>query len=44
MHANEFHSLLDPAYGEIGPATCVGMTGGWAEYSWVSAMLIPMMS
>jgi len=31
--ATAFIHLLDPAYGEIGPNTCVGMTGGWAEYS-----------
>lgn len=32
------YSLLDPAYGEIGPNTCVGMTGGWAGYSWPPAI------
>lgn len=32
------NSLLDPAYDEIGPASCVGMTGGWAQYSWVPAI------
>ena len=26
--APAFIHLLDPAYGEIGPQTCVGMTGG----------------
>jgi len=31
--ATAFIHLLDPAYGEIGPQTCVGMTGGWAQYS-----------
>ncbi|KAH8878587.1 ZIP zinc/iron transport family [Thozetella sp. PMI_491] len=30
--------LLDPAYGEIGPNTCVGMTGHWADYSWPTAI------
>jgi zinc transporter 1/2/3 len=44
--ATAFIHLLDPAYDEIGPASCVGLTGGWAEYSWppaialTSAMLI----
>ena len=33
-------SLLDPAYSEIGPNTCVGMTGGWAEYSWPPAIAL----
>ena len=33
-------SLLDPAYGEIGPDTCVGMTGGWAQYSWPPAIAL----
>jgi zinc transporter 1/2/3 len=33
-------SLLDPAYSEIGPDTCVGMTGGWADYSWVPAIVL----
>ncbi|QSZ34666.1 hypothetical protein DSL72_007520 [Monilinia vaccinii-corymbosi] len=32
--------LLDPAYGEIGPNTCVGMTGGWAAYSWCPALVL----
>jgi solute carrier family 39 (zinc transporter), member 1/2/3 len=27
--ATAFIHLLDPAYGEIGPDTCVGMTNGW---------------
>jgi solute carrier family 39 (zinc transporter), member 1/2/3 len=34
-----FHSLLDPAYAEIGPQTCVGMTGNWASYSWVAGLV-----
>ncbi|KAF7908216.1 uncharacterized protein EAF01_003971 [Botrytis porri] len=38
--ATAFIHLLDPAYGEIGSATCVGMTGGWAEYSWVPAIVL----
>lgn len=33
-------SLLDPAYGEIGPNTCVGLTGGWAVYSWPPAIIL----
>ena len=38
--ATAFIHLLDPAYGEIGPNTCVGMTGGWAEYSWCPAIVL----
>jgi len=44
--ATAFIHLLDPAYDEIGPASCVGLTGGWAQYSWppaiamISVMLI----
>ena len=38
--ATAFIHLLDPAYGEIGPQTCVGMTGGWAEYSWCPAIVL----
>lgn len=34
------YSLLDPAYGEIGPNTCVGQTGGWAVYSWPPAIVL----
>nr|POE59756.1 zinc-regulated transporter 1 [Quercus suber] len=33
-------SLLDPAYTEIGPETCVGLTGGWASYSWAPALAL----
>ena len=33
-------SLLEPAYEEIGPNTCVGMTRGWAEYSWPPAIAL----
>ena len=36
--ATAFIHLLDPAYSEIGPQTCVGMTGGWAVYSWPPAL------
>lgn len=35
-----FIHLLDPAYDAIGPQTCVGMTGGWAEYSWCPAIVL----
>lgn len=38
--ATAFIHLLDPAYDEIGPATCVGMTGGWAGYSWPAAIAL----
>ncbi|KAK5125975.1 hypothetical protein LTR85_011330 [Meristemomyces frigidus] len=38
--ATAFIHLLDPAYSEIGPLTCVGMTGGWAEYSWPPAIAL----
>ncbi|KAH6606913.1 zinc-regulated transporter 1 [Trichoderma cornu-damae] len=38
--ATAFIHLLDPAYGEIGPASCVGMTGGWAEYTWPPALAL----
>ncbi|KAJ5157795.1 uncharacterized protein N7482_008895 [Penicillium canariense] len=38
--ATAFIHLLDPAYGEIGPATCVGMTGHWADYSWCPAIVL----
>ncbi|EME45146.1 hypothetical protein DOTSEDRAFT_71003 [Dothistroma septosporum NZE10] len=38
--ATAFIHLLDPAYAEIGPNTCVGMTRGWAQYSWVPAIAL----
>jgi zinc transporter 1/2/3 len=38
--ATAFIHLLDPAYSEIGPQTCVGMTGGWAVYSWCPAIVL----
>ncbi|KAL5348032.1 hypothetical protein ACLOAV_006512 [Pseudogymnoascus australis] len=38
--ATAFIHLLDPAYGKIGPNTCVGMTGGWASYSWVAGIVL----
>jgi zinc transporter 1/2/3 len=36
--ATAFIHLLDPAYGYIGPNSCVGMTGGWAGYPWPPAI------
>ncbi|KAE8450313.1 hypothetical protein EG329_006741 [Mollisiaceae sp. DMI_Dod_QoI] len=38
--ATAFIHLLDPAYSEIGPETCVGMTGGWANYAWCPAIVL----
>lgn len=38
--ATAFIHLLDPAYGAIGPNTCVGMTGGWADYSWCPGIVL----
>ncbi|KAL4952095.1 Zinc/iron permease [Aspergillus filifer] len=38
--ATAFIHLLDPAYDEIGPASCVGMTGHWADYSWCPAIVL----
>ncbi|KAK9321580.1 Zinc/iron permease [Lipomyces orientalis] len=38
--ATAFIHLLDPAYSEIGPQTCVGMTKGWASYSWPPAIAL----
>ncbi|EPS42734.1 hypothetical protein H072_3332 [Dactylellina haptotyla CBS 200.50] len=38
--ATAFIHLLAPAYDAIGPATCVGMTGGWAEYAWPPAIAL----
>ncbi|CUM67356.1 uncharacterized protein PRCAT00005049001 [Priceomyces carsonii] len=32
--------LMDPAYQEIGPNSCVGMTGNWAKYSWPPALML----
>jgi zinc transporter 1/2/3 len=31
---------MDPAYSEIGPNTCVGMSAGWNSYSWVPAIIL----
>jgi zinc transporter 1/2/3 len=38
--ATAFIHLLDPAYAEIGPSTCVGMTGNWSVYSWPPAIVL----
>jgi zinc transporter 1/2/3 len=38
--ATAFIHLLDPAYASIGPNTCVGMTGNWAQYSWPPAICL----
>jgi zinc transporter 1/2/3 len=38
--ATAFIHLLDPAYDEIGPASCVGLTGGWAVYTWPPAIAL----
>lgn len=38
--ATAFIHLLQPGYEAIGPATCVGMTGGWAEYPWPPALAL----
>lgn len=38
--ATAFVHLMDPAYSAIGPNTCVGMTGGWANYSFVPAIIL----
>ncbi|KAK9453394.1 high-affinity Zn transporter ZRT1 [Dipodascopsis uninucleata] len=38
--ATAFVHLMDPAYGEIGPSTCIGRTGNWAVYSWPPAIIL----
>ncbi|KAK9446805.1 ZIP zinc transporter-domain-containing protein [Limtongia smithiae] len=38
--ATAFIHLMDPAYSEIGPNTCVGSTGNWAIYSWAPALIL----
>ena len=38
--ATAFIHLLDPAYSEIGPNTCVGMTGNWGQYAWCPAIVL----
>ncbi|EWC46148.1 hypothetical protein DRE_04526 [Drechslerella stenobrocha 248] len=38
--ATAYIHLLAPAYEAIGPATCVGMSGGWAGYPWPPALAL----
>ncbi|KAG5947314.1 hypothetical protein E4U59_001390 [Claviceps monticola] len=38
--ATAFMHLLDPAYEAIGPASCVGLTDGWSNYSWPPAIAL----
>jgi zinc transporter 1/2/3 len=38
--ATAFIHLLDPAYEAIGPGSCVGGSGGWAEYPWCAAIVL----
>ncbi|KAJ5761862.1 uncharacterized protein N7511_005244 [Penicillium nucicola] len=38
--ATAFVHLLDPAYKRIGPKTCVGQSGYWAEYSWCAGIVL----
>ncbi|KAJ5684838.1 uncharacterized protein N7477_001183 [Penicillium maclennaniae] len=38
--ATAFIHLLDPAYGRIGPKTCVGGLGYWIEYPWCAAIVL----
>lgn len=38
--ATAFIHLLDPAYGEIGGQSCVGMTGHWGDYAWCPAIVL----
>ncbi|GES58759.1 high affinity zinc ion transporter [Aspergillus terreus] len=38
--ATAFIHLLDPAYNRIGPETCVGVSGHWADYSWCAAIVL----
>lgn len=40
MNADGKNSLLDPAYSEIGPQTCVGLTGNWSSYAWCPAIVL----
>lgn len=42
--ATAFIHLLNPAYAEIGPQTCVGMTGHWADYPWCPAIVLTSIS
>lgn len=38
--ATAFVHLMDPAYGSIGPDSCVGGWGNWAVYSWPPALML----
>lgn len=38
--ATAFIHLMDPAYGAIGPDTCIGGWGNWAVYSWPPALML----
>lgn len=38
--ATAYVHLMDPAYEEIGPESCVGMTGNWLVYSWPPAIML----
>lgn len=38
--ATAFIRLLDPAYKRIGPSSCVGNSGHWADYSWCAAIVL----
>ncbi|KAL6812171.1 Zinc/iron permease [Trichoderma camerunense] len=38
--ATAFIHLLDPAYEEIGGASCVGLTSYWAEFPWCPALVL----
>ena len=38
--ATAFIHLLDPAYKRIGPSSCVGNSGHWADYSWCAAIVL----
>ncbi|SCU77308.1 LAME_0A00606g1_1 [Lachancea meyersii CBS 8951] len=38
--ATAFIHLLDPAYGEIGPSSCVGRSGHWEDYAWCPAIVL----
>ncbi len=38
--ATAFIHLMDPAYGAIGPDTCIGGWGNWLVYSWPPALML----
>ncbi|GKT52108.1 zinc-regulated transporter 2 [Colletotrichum spaethianum] len=38
--ATAFIHLLDPAYTQIGPQTCIGDSGHWGDYSWCAAIIL----